>query len=224
MAYNAVGHWYLAEKLLPLIRGALVPAHTAAPAPVRRTNGEYTHSRVITLTSIRCTQRRGINYDALYCCSSASSATTLGYNAARSYDDSKLAMLYLANELDSRYRSAGIFARAYSCHVGLCGNGVGVVGWLGAVARAVRLPFTASDAGLILSIASCLPDNQVPEGAYFVPENVFSLSGLPKPDGILPPPPPPQTQTPETGPSEEFWAACEELCGIRSKLSAFIAE
>lgn len=193
MACNVVGHWYLAHLLLPVVQNS--------PG-----------CRVITVSSIAAEQTKGVNYDAFLC-----KTGEAGYDKIRSYSDSKLGDLLLAQELQRRYKAAAIDAKAYGAHPGYSNTSLQgraesslMLSAFMLLFRPFRMP--ADGGGKVLTLAAGLPDEKLPEKPYFVPNGFQGLSGAPKADGKYPPP------ALDEDAMKKLWETCEEFCAVKSSI------
>lgn len=193
MACNVVGHWYLAHLLIPVVQ--------ASPG-----------CRVITVSSIAAESSDGINYD-MFLCKGGSAA----YDLVRSYSDSKLGDLLVAQELQRRYKAAGIDAKAYGSHPGfsdtaLQGRAEPSEFLTEFVRQYDHFRMPADGGGKVLALAAGLPDDKLPENPYFMPDGFRGISGAPKADGKYPDPALDQKA------AKKLWETCEQLCSVKSSI------
>lgn len=189
MATNAVGHFYLLHKLLPLI--------LASPGP-----------RVVTVSSVAAERTSGIDYPVFL----ASSPST--YSPVDSYCQSKLACLFLSHEFRNRCRLSNVDVDVVAAHPGYVWTSLqdGMqsvpLRLLGALTRWVSV--SADEGGLVLAVAAAYPSERCPAGAYFGPSGFKGLRGAPTADAGMP------AQGRDDAQAGRFWKMCEELCGVRT--------
>lgn len=159
---NYLGHYALTAHLLPMLR--------LSPAP-----------RVINLSSLA--HRTGtIDFDDLQ------GAKT--YSPQKAYNQSKLAMLMFALELQRRSDAAGWSLMSNAAHPGyaltdLMTNGPGNKGLLALAARLLRPMSHSAAAGALPTLfAATSPDARA--AGYYGPNGFFELKGPPAPAKIMP--------------------------------------
>jgi NAD(P)-dependent dehydrogenase (short-subunit alcohol dehydrogenase family) len=160
---NYLGHYALTARLLPLLR-----------------RGD--HARVVNLSSLA--HRMGaINFDDLQ--------GVRSYNPIKAYNQSKLAMLIFALELQRRSDAAGWRLTSNAAHPGyaltdLMANGPGTRGWMAQIARMLR-PFASQSAaeGALPTLFAATSPRAEP-GGYYGPDWFYELKGAPVPAKIMP--------------------------------------
>jgi len=160
---NYLGHYTLTARLLPLLRRS-------------------DHARVVNLSSLA--HRMGaINFDDLQGARS--------YNPIKAYNQSKLAMLIFALELQRRSDAAGWGLTSNAAHPGyaltdLMANGPGTRGWMAQIARFLQ-PFASQSAaeGALPTLFAATSPRAEP-GGYYGPDGFYELKGAPVPAKIMP--------------------------------------
>jgi len=181
---NYLGHYALTARLLPLLR-----------------RGD--HARVVNLSSLA--HRMGaINFDDLQAVKS--------YSPFQAYNQSKLAMLIFALELQRRSDAAGWGLMSNAAHPGyalteLMANGPGTRGWMAQIARMVR-PFasqSAAEGALPTLFAAASP--RAEPGGYYGPDWFYELKGAPVPAKIMP-------QAKDKAVAARLWEVSAALTGV----------
>lgn len=142
-----------------------------------------------------------------------------GYTSWKAYDQSKLAMLMFALELDRRSQSGGWGVTSLAAHPGYARTGLIGAGPLGArpVSRfffqTVYRPFieplishSAADGALPILMAATLPD--VSPGGYYGPTTGKELKGPAGPVGMRP-------QARDEATAAALWETAERMTGVR---------
>ena len=186
---NYLSHFALTGRLLPLLSA---------------THSRHEGARVVQLSSIahRGGQVRldDLNYDA-------------GYRPFPVYQQSKLAMLMFAIELQRRSDAQDWDLTSVAAHPGVArtdlfangqGEGGGLTGW--ATGLFIRLFAQSSAAGALPSLmASTLPT--AAPGGYYGPQGFQELAGSPGPAKIEP-------QARDADVAQRLWAESERLTGV----------
>ncbi len=184
LGVNYLGHYALTARLLPLLR-----------------RGD--HPRVVNLSSLA--HRMGaINFADLQGVKS--------YNPFKAYNQSKLAMLIFALELQRRSDAAGWGLMSNAAHPGyaltdLMANGPGTSGWMAQVARILR-PFASQSAaeGALPTLFAATSLEAKP-GGYYGPNWFYELKGPPVPARIMP-------QAKDKVVAARLWDASAALTGV----------
>ena len=180
---NHLGHFALT--------GLLLPALLKAPA-----------ARVVSIASIA--HRTGkIDFDDLQ--------GEKHYKGGKAYNQSKLANMMFAFELDRRARAAGVPLMAVAAHPGVSSTGfiaaIGLPGYQQAVGEAV-MRIVGQDAvhGALPGVyAATMP--KVRGGDYWGPDGVLELKGMPRLAKIAP-------QALDRATWKRLWSVSEELTGV----------
>jgi NAD(P)-dependent dehydrogenase (short-subunit alcohol dehydrogenase family) len=191
---NVLGHFALTALLMPaLMRAAL----SSSERP-----------RIVTLASIA--HKRGkLNFDDLQ--------SAKNYKAMGAYQQSKLADLMFAFELDRRLRAAGSRTMGVAAHPGVANTNLfqaheyhpiekTIRGWIG-VAIGTLLN-TEADGALPTLYAATASD--VADGGYYGPQGFQEARGGDAGVAKVAP------QALDVTASERLWAECERLTGVRS--------
>lgn len=194
MSCNVVGHFYLVQKMLPLIRS------TAG-------------ARVITVSSVAADQTKptdSINYDVFL------AKTPEKYNQINSYCESKLSCLLLAHELDRRFKQANIDAFAIAAHPGYSRTALQPrsESLFFKIIMYLSMPFSmkAEGGGLVLAMAATADRAQLPPEPYFTPCGFQGLYGAPVANGKM------CAQGRDDAQALKLWDTCEELCAVTSDI------
>jgi NAD(P)-dependent dehydrogenase (short-subunit alcohol dehydrogenase family) len=193
---NVLGHFVLTALLLPaLIRSAAM-------------KGE--RPRVVTIASIA--HKRGrLRFDDLQCVQS--------YNPMSAYQQSKLANLMLALELDRRLRAAGEPASrimSVAAHPGVADTNLFQVGEFGLAEKIARRGLgvvikellNSDDEGALATLyAATAPDVQ--DGGYYGPKGFREMRGVRIGDAEIAP------QAVDRTAAEQLWDECERLGGLK---------
>ena len=190
---NVLGHFALTALLLPALERAA--AKPAAESP-----------RVVTLASIA--HKLGqLNFaDLQY---------KTHYSPNKTYQQSKLADLIFAFELDRRLRGSGSRIASVAAHPGVANTNLFQVGTFNALERGIRrgaghviglLLNDASQGALPTIYAATSPD--AVSGGYYGPQGLFEMRG----GDVGPAKVAPQARDPAA--AARLWTLCEELTGI----------
>lgn len=192
---NVLGHFALTAVLLP----ALVRAAKVRPQ----------RPRVVTLASIA--HKRGqINFDDLQ--------WTKSYSPMAAYQQSKLANLMLAFELDRRLRAAGppiAGVMSVAAHPGVANTNLFQVGDFSAAERVIRRVAGAAIGALLNSdtqgalptLFAATSPNAV-DGGYYGPQGFQEMRGGDVGPAKVAP------QALDTTAAARLWSECERLTGI----------
>jgi len=150
---NHLGHFALTGRLLPVLA---------------KTPG----SRIVTISS-RAHSRGSINFDNL--------DGSKGYQAKKFYNQSKLANLYFALELDKRLKEHGLETISIACHPGVSATNIFKLGrWEipAAFKRIANLFLQPPDMGA-LSTLYAAAEPELTGGEYIGPLGQFQRKGFP---------------------------------------------
>ncbi len=181
---NYLGHYALTAHLLPLLRRGHQP-------------------RVVNLSSLA--HRSGaIDFDDLQ--------GTKSYNPYKAYNQSKLAMLMFALELQRRSNAAGWGLLSNAAHPGyaltdLLVNGPGNWGLLWLISKILE-PFasqSAAEGALPTLFAATSPEAQ--PGGYYGPNWFYELKGPPVPAKVMP-------QARDASAAARLWDTSAALTGV----------
>lgn len=182
MACNVVGAFYLVHAFSSLLK--------ASPGV-----------RVVFVSSMFAEHVEEISYDVFTCTAPEKYSPLCGYK------ESKLGDMWLADELETRFRAAGIDASSVAAHPGYT-RATGIVDDFAGPPMSdegmVGMP--PEGGALILSIAATLPKRQLPEKPYFGPSE--GMSGPPTADAAMP------LYGRDDEKTKKLWETCEELCGV----------
>jgi len=189
---NVLGHFVLTALLMPALERA------GAGSPDR--------PRVVTIASIA--HKRGrINFDDLQ--------STKIYSPMKAYQQSKLANLILAFELDRRLRAADSSVMSVAAHPGVASTNLFQAGDYSAFERAVR-NLVAHAIGIVLNTdaegalptlyAATAPGAE--DGGYYGPQGFQEMSGDDVGEAIVAP------QARDATAAGRVWQICEELTGV----------
>lgn len=160
---NYLGHYALTARLLPVLRRNKAP-------------------RVVNLSSLA--HRSGlIDFDDFQ------GATF--YKPWKAYQQSKLAMLIFAIELQRRSDAAGWGLMSNAAHPGfartdLIAKGPGQSGWMGLASAALGGFFSHSAAAGALPTLFAATSPQAQKAGYYGPSGFYEMKGLPVPAKIMP--------------------------------------
>jgi NAD(P)-dependent dehydrogenase (short-subunit alcohol dehydrogenase family) len=193
---NVLGHFALTGLLMPAIELAITKSTARLPqAP-----------RVVILASI-AHKRGAIHFDDLQAARS--------YKPMASYQQSKLADLMLAFELDRRLKSKGLPILSVAAHPGVANTNIFHKGDFSSIEKAVRRlighvvdAFLNSEAeGALPTIyAAVAPGAQ--SGGYYGPKGFQEMRGGDVGDAIV------AAQAKDTVSAARLWSICEELTGV----------
>ncbi|PMS33230.1 NAD(P)-dependent dehydrogenase (short-subunit alcohol dehydrogenase family) [Trinickia symbiotica] len=190
---NVLGHFLLTELLMPALEQA---AGDSAERP-----------RILTIASIA--HKRGrLDFDDLQ--------STRSYSPMRAYQQSKLADLMLAFELDRRLRAKGSRVMSVAAHPGVAETNLFRNGDYNAVERALRVlvgkviaaALNSGYAGALPTLyAATSPD--VREGGYYGPQGLFEARGSRVGEADV------ATHARDVEAGRRLWEVCETLTGAR---------
>lgn len=190
---NVLGHFALTGLLLPALQQA------AAECAER--------SRIVTIASIAHKRGRINLGDLNY---------TSGYAPMKTYQQSKLANLMLAFELDRRLRAAGLPIMSVAAHPGVAHTPLFSKGDYPAVEKAVRRLLgaaielflnTAADGALPTLFAATSADVQ--DGGYYGPQGFEEMRGRRVGAAVV------ATQANDAAIANHLWSHCEDVTGVR---------
>jgi NAD(P)-dependent dehydrogenase (short-subunit alcohol dehydrogenase family) len=194
---NVLGHFALTALLMPALE-------QAAASPER--------PRIVTLASIA--HKRGqLNFDDLQ------SAKT--YSPMKAYQQSKLADLIFAFELDRRLRAANSGVMSVAAHPGVANTNLFQVGDHSPFEKTLRNLFghaigivlnSDSEGALPTLYAATSPDAE--DGGYYGPQGFQEMRGDDVDRAIVAP------QARDTSAATRLWQTCEDLTGIKFLSSA----
>jgi len=190
---NVLGHFALTGLLLPALQQA---AAQTSEAP-----------RIVTIASIA--HKRGrVNFDDLQ--------YKQNYGPMKSYQQSKLANLMLALEMDRRLRAVGSNILSVAAHPGVANTNLFQTGERSAVANAARKvmgyligAFLNTEAEGALPTLYAATYSGVTGGGYYGPQGFQEMCG----DEIGPAKIAPQAN--DNAAAARLWNVCEELTGVR---------
>jgi NAD(P)-dependent dehydrogenase (short-subunit alcohol dehydrogenase family) len=195
---NVLGHFALTALLMPALELA------AAASPGNK-------PRVVTIASIA--HKRGqLNFDDLQ--------STRNYSPMKAYQQSKLADLMFAFELDRRLRAANSPVISIAAHPGVANTNLFQKGNYSAIEKTMRnvvghaiglVLNTDSEGALPTLYAATAPDAKA--GDYYGPQGFQEMRG----DVVGPARVAPQAQ--DNAAAGRLWQVCEDLTGIRFQLS-----
>ena len=190
---NVLGHFALTALLMPALEQA------AASSPDR--------PRIVTLASIA--HKRGrLNFDDLQ--------STKTYSPMKAYQQSKLANLILAFELNGRLRAINSRVMSVAAHPGIANTNLFQAGDYSPFEKAVRNLFghavgivlnSDSEGALPTLYAATAPDAE--DGGYYGPQGFQEMRGDVVDRAIVAP------QARDTSPATRLWQTCEDLTGIK---------
>lgn len=190
---NVLGHFALTGLLLPALQQA---AAQTSEAP-----------RIVTIASIA--HKRGrLNFDDLQ--------YKQNYGPMKSYQQSKLANLMLALEMDRRLRAVGSNILSVAAHPGVANTNLFQTGERSAVENAARKvmgyligAFLNTEAEGALPTLYAATYSGVTGGGYYGPQGFQEMCG----DEIGPAKIAPQAN--DNAAAARLWNVCEELTGVR---------
>ena len=190
---NVLGHFALTGLLLPALQQAA--AESAAPP------------RIVTIASIA--HKRGrLNFDDLQ--------FKRNYSPMRTYQQSKLANLMLALELDRRLRAIGSTILSGAAHPGVANTNLFQTGERSAVENAARKimghligAFLNTDAEGALPTLYAATASDVVGGGYYGPQGFQEMCGEEVGPAKLAP------QATDTATAARLWKFCEELTDVK---------
>jgi NAD(P)-dependent dehydrogenase (short-subunit alcohol dehydrogenase family) len=190
---NVLGHFALTALLMPALEQA---ATASAERP-----------RVVTLASIA--HKRGqLNFDDLQ--------SVRSYSPMRAYQQSKLADLMFAFELDRRLRAAHSRVLSVAAHPGVANTNLFQVGDHSAVEKTLR-NLVGHAIGIVLNTGAegALPTlyaataTDVEDGGYYGPQGFQEMRGEEVDRAKVAP------QAKDTAAAARLWQVCEDLTGIK---------
>lgn len=189
---NVLGHFALTVLLLPALQQAA--AESTEPP------------RIVTIASIA--HKRGrLNFDDLQ--------SQRNYAPMKAYQQSKLANLMLALEMDRRLRAAGSTILSVAAHPGVANTNLFQTGQRSAVERGVRKiaghligTFLNTEAEGALATLYAATSSDVTSGGYYGPQGFQEMYG----EEIGPAKIAPQAR--DTVTATRLWKICEELTGV----------
>lgn len=190
---NVVGHFALTGLLLPALEWA---AAQTSEAP-----------RIVTIASIA--HKRGrLNFDDLQ--------SRQNYGPMKSYQQSKLANLMLALEMDRRLRAAGSGILSVAAHPGVANTNLFQTGEHSAIEKAGRRvmgyligAFLNTEAEGALPTLYAATSSAVTGGGYYGPQGFQEMCG----DEIGPAKI--EAQAKDGASAARLWGVCEELSGVK---------
>jgi NAD(P)-dependent dehydrogenase (short-subunit alcohol dehydrogenase family) len=189
---NVLGHFALTALLMPALEQA------CAGSPDR--------PRIVTIASIA--HKRGrINFDDLQ--------STKTYSPMKAYQQSKLANLILAFELDRRLRAANSRVMSVAAHPGVASTNLFQTGDYSAFEKTVR-NLVGHTIGIFLNTDSegALPTlyaataRSAEDGGYYGPQGFQEMKGDEVGEATVTP------QARDTTAASRLWQICEELTGV----------
>jgi len=190
---NVLGHFALTALLMPALEQAAA-ASTDRP-------------RVVTLASIA--HKRGrLNFDDLQ--------STKSYSPMKAYQQSKLADLIFAFELDRRLRTANSRVMSLAAHPGVANTNLFQAGNYSSFEKTVRNLFghaigivlnTDAEGALPTLYAATSPDAE--DGGYYGPQSFQEMRGDDVDRAIVAP------QARDASAATHLWQTCEDLTGIK---------
>jgi NAD(P)-dependent dehydrogenase (short-subunit alcohol dehydrogenase family) len=188
---NVLGHFALAALLMPALQ--LAAESTDKP-------------RIVTIASIA--HKRGqLNFDDLQ--------STKSYGPMRAYQQSKLADLMLAFELDRRLRAASSRIMSVAAHPGVASTNLFQAGDYSPIEKTARnLMGHAIGIALNTDAEGALPTlyaataSTVEDGGYYGPQGFQEMRG----DDVGPAKVAPQAR--DTAAAARLWQVCEKLTGV----------
>jgi NAD(P)-dependent dehydrogenase (short-subunit alcohol dehydrogenase family) len=189
---NVLGHFALTGLLLPLLQQAA--EHATAP-------------RIVTIASIA--HKRGrLNFDDLQ--------YQQHYAPMKTYQQSKLANLMLALEMDRRLRAAGSTVLSVAAHPGVANTNLFQTGQHSAVENAARKvighligAFLNTEAEGALPTLYAATSSDATGGGYYGPQGFQEMCGEEMgPAKIMP-------QANDRAAAAQLWDVCEELSGVK---------
>jgi NAD(P)-dependent dehydrogenase (short-subunit alcohol dehydrogenase family) len=193
---NVLGHFALTGLLFPAIERAVTQSTARlAQAP-----------RIVLVASIA--HKRGrIDFDDLQ--------STRSYGPMKSYQQTKLADLMLAFELDRRLKAKASPILSVAAHPGVANTNLFQVGDFSAVEKAIRrvaghaigaLLNTDEEGALPTTYAAVAPEAK--GGGYYGPQGFQEMRGGDVGDAIVAP------QARDTAAAAKLWSICEKLTGV----------
>jgi NAD(P)-dependent dehydrogenase (short-subunit alcohol dehydrogenase family) len=198
---NVLGHFALTALLMPALEQA------AAASPDR--------PRVVTLASIA--HKRGqLNFNDLQ--------STQAYSPMKAYQQSKLADLMFAFELDRRLHAANSRVMSVAAHPGIANTNLFQAGDHSPLEKTLRNLFghtigiflnTDAEGALPTLYAAAAPGAE--DGGYYGPQGFQEMRGDDVDRAIVAP------QARDTSAATRLWQTCEDLTGIKFLSSPTVA-
>lgn len=188
---NVLGHFLLTALLMPALEQA---AADSAERP-----------RIVTIASIA--HKRGrLDFEDLQ--------STRSYSPMRAYQQSKLADLMVAFELDRRLRAKGSRVMSLAAHPGVAETNLFRNGDYNAVERALRVlvgkfiavTLNSGDAGALPTLYAATSPN-VRDGGYYGPKGLFEARGSRVGEADV------ATHARDVGAAQRLWQICATLTG-----------
>jgi NAD(P)-dependent dehydrogenase (short-subunit alcohol dehydrogenase family) len=190
---NVLGHFALTALLMPALEQAAAASHD--------------RPRIVTLASIA--HKRGqLNFDDLQ--------STKTYSPVKAYQQSKLADLIFAFELDRRLRTANSRVMSVAAHPGVANTNLFRAGDHGPLEKTLRNLFghvigivlnTDSEGALPTLYAATAPDAE--DGGYYGPQGLQEMRGDIVDRAVVAP------QARDASTATRLWQTCEDLTGIK---------
>jgi NAD(P)-dependent dehydrogenase (short-subunit alcohol dehydrogenase family) len=190
---NVLGHFALTALLMPALEQAAAASHD--------------RPRIVTLASIA--HKRGqLNFDDLQ--------STKTYSPVKAYQQSKLADLIFAFELDRRLRTANSRVMSVAAHPGVANTNLFRAGDHGPLEKTLRNLFghvigivlnTDSEGALPTLYAATAPDAE--DGGYYGPQGFQEMRGDIVDRAVVAP------QARDASTATRLWQTCEDLTGIK---------
>jgi NAD(P)-dependent dehydrogenase (short-subunit alcohol dehydrogenase family) len=194
---NVLGHFAVTALLMPALQLAAAESPNNSP-------------RVVTIASIA--HKRGrLNFDDLQ--------STRSYSPMKAYQQSKLADVMFAFELDRRLRAANSSIVSVAAHPGVANTNLFQSGKYSAIEKNIRsavghtiglLLNTDSEGSLPTLYAATAPN--VKGGDYYGPQSFFEMRG----EVVGPARVAPQAQ--DQAAAGRLWQVCEDLTGTKFQL------
>jgi NAD(P)-dependent dehydrogenase (short-subunit alcohol dehydrogenase family) len=190
---NVLGHFALTGLLLPALERAAAEA-TERP-------------RIVTLASIA--HKRGrINFD--------DPQYKTGYAPMKTYQQSKLANLMLAFELDRRLRAAGSHIMSVAAHPGVANTNLFQAGDYGTLEMATRKlmghligAVLNTDAEGALPTLYAATSDEAEDGGYYGPQGFQEMRGEKMGVAQI------ASQTRDAAAAARLWDVCEDVTGVK---------
>lgn len=190
---NVLGHFALTGLLLPLLQKAAV---ASAEAP-----------RIVTIASIA--HKRGrLNFDDLQ--------YKQGYAPMKSYQQSKLANLMLALEMERRLRASGSTILSIAAHPGVANTNLFQTGERSAIENAARKlmghligAFLNTEAEGALPTLYAATSSAATGGGYYGPQGFQEMCGEEMGPAKI------ESQASDTAAAARLWGVCEELTDVK---------
>lgn len=199
MGTNVVGHFYLMNLMLPLLKSASAEARVVIVSSMAASMTKYTDS---------------ITYDVFL------NKQPEKYDRVQAYAESKLGDLWLVHELNKRLKNASLSQNilAVPAHPGYTKTPLQDQAHLPLWMKLVDPFFRAlagmppEGGGLVLAMAATTAASECPENAYFAPGSMAGATGAPVANGRLP------SHAHDDQQALKLWNVCENLCGMTSSI------